>query len=238
MAPRQKAKPASTHGILVAPNEPPLFRAAGVVSAVPERYGVDMLWAVPGVGLCGVQRKEIKDLLASVADGRLAREVSMMRPLVYVSVMIEGRMRWSLDGELMEDWTRWTRVQHRNLCRSLMAKGIWVEHTDGLGDTIASVEAMKTWTEKRDHRGLETRPKPAGTWGQYTDADFGVHILQSVDGIGPGQARGIIEHFGGLPLRWTVTREEMAKVKGLGKVRVEKLFKAIQSGQEPDREPG
>jgi ERCC4-type nuclease len=51
--------------------------------------------------------------------------------------------------------------------------------------------------------------------------------LQGFDGIGPELAERIVDHFGRVPLSWTVGEGELAKVKGLGKKKVAKMVKVL-----------
>lgn len=217
---------------LVAPTEPDIIKALGVVSAVPERNGCDVLFTVARHGLVGIQRKEMSDLLSSVADGRLGMEITQMEtsPISIGVLMIEGTPNWSTDGVLLDRYHHWTRLQHRNLLRSVAERGIWVEHTDNVYDTVAAIESLKSWAEKANHDSLRRRPKPSSTasgWGKATDADFAAHVVQSVPGLGPAKARLVIEHFGRVPIAWTVTEAELLAVPGIGRGMVKKMMTAI-----------
>lgn len=215
---------------LVSPAEPPLVRALGRTSQLPERYGADVLWPQPRVkGLVGVQRKTYEDLLASVGDGRLQREIPQLNQCAMKILVVEGRPHWSEDGALIHRWLgRWTRDSYRSLLRSVQMQGIIVEHTDDLSDTVTHVEAIARWAAKGGHSSLARRPKPGpDRWGKRTNRATQMHVLQSVDGIGPGQAEAILDHFGGLPLEWTVREEELAAVRGVGPKTVARMVQFI-----------
>lgn len=223
--------------LVVAPTEPPQFRKiADVVSMAPERMGVDALWKSEAWGMVGVQRKEVRDLVASVADGRLAREVAQMQRLGLAVLMIEGSARFTMDGVLIDGFTRWTKEQHRGIIRSVQSRGIWVEGTGNVGDTVEAVQSLMKWTEKRSHNSLDRRPKPSGAWGKATERDFASHLLQGVDGVGPGLAEAILDHFGKVPWAWECTHEELLAVKGMGPKTAEKLWHAL-GAEVPKKEP-
>lgn len=216
--------------ILIAPTEPMSLKAIGQSSSVPERYGCDVLLSSAARGLCGIQRKEFTDFLASIHDGRLNRELASMSRLHTSILLIEGRPRWSTDGHLMTGSRfgyKWTLNAHLNFLRSVQELGVWVETTDSLSETIVAVRAFQDWLSKGKHLSLRTRPRPRGAWGEPTSAEFCSWVLQSFPGIGPTQAEAILEHFGRLPLQWDVSAEEMMGVKGMGKVRVDNLFKGL-----------
>ena len=151
-----------------------------------------------------------------------------MRRLDHPILLIEGKLRWTLDGQLMTNGfgRGWTRTQHRNYLLSVQSDGIMVEHTDDLDDTILRITEMKKWSEKT-HVSGKGRPKPVSSWGKAGHREFQVHILTSFDGIGPSQAERILDHFGRVPMSWDVGVEELKKVAGIGPVRAARMVRAL-----------
>lgn len=227
--------------MLIAPTEPPPLRAIGKTSSTPERYGVDiMLGTVHGI--MGIQRKELSDFFASVADGRLAREYPLMQQLTVAVLLIEGRQRWSTEGYLLnlDTFTRkqWSRDQFRSYMLSVQTRGVWVVETDDLADTIKWVANFERWSTKASHSSLLTRPKPQVPWGKPENRDWNIFLAQSFPGIGPVQAERILDHFGGvLPIGWTCTRAELAAAPGIGKTRLESLWGALPPNPHAPTEP-
>ena len=89
-----------------------MLKKLGRVSSTPEKHGSDYLF-LSGAGLVGVQRKEVKDWVASCFDGRLAKELRQMRTLDLAVVVVEGKMVWSETGTLLSGWGRgYTRAMH------------------------------------------------------------------------------------------------------------------------------
>lgn len=217
---------------LIAPTEPSALKRIGTSSSLPENYGVDVLWASEHLGLCGVQRKEIKDLTQSMQDGRLAKEVAQMNgKLGMKMVMVEGRGEWGLNGSFMSAYgERVTRQQVRNYLYSVRSKGVWIEFSDDLQDTIEAVRGLRRWTEKEKHTALLARPGPTGSpdWGKVGRREWAIHLLCGFPGIGPHMAEAIIDHFGEVPLRWEVTEKELLEVSGIGKTRAKKLIQALE----------
>lgn len=216
---------------LISPAEPPLIKTLGTVAMAPEKYGSDILWADGNAGgLIGVQRKEYTDLLASVADGRLQREIPQLRMCKMAFLLVEGKPHWSTDGVLVHTHlSHWTRESYFSLLRSVQRQGIVVEYTDSIADTITRVEAIAKWVAKGSHSSLVNRPKPGRTrWGQKNDRDTQIHLLQGVDGVGAIHAAAIVDHFGGLPLSWDVSADELGKVAGIGPKKVRALTNAIR----------
>lgn len=215
--------------MLISPTEPAPLRAIGRTSMVPERFGCDILWP-SRLGLVGVQRKEMPgDFLSSVSDGRLANQVARMVGLGIKVLVLEGRPNWTSEGVLLNDWGQpWTRAQHRRFLWSMRFQGVWVDWSDGLGDTIEVVQDMVVWSRKKDHRSLQRRPAARGAWGKANSREWQMHLLQSFDGIGPVQAEKIIDSFeGAVPLAWTVDEKELEMVPGIGKKKAQRMVDAI-----------
>lgn len=214
---------------LIAPSEPKGIKVLGRVSSIPEKKGADILW-IDGGKWHGVQRKEFGDLLNSVEDGRLAREVQQLQSCHVACLIVEGKPRWTSDGNLMDRYhSRWQRSAYRSLLRSVQGRGIFVEHSDSTADTVALVEEIRRWTSKGDHVSLDRRPKPkVDSWGRITDEAWASHLLQSIDGIGPKQAGAIWKYFGGrLPIALTTTFLDLQKVPGLGPKKAKIIMRAF-----------
>lgn len=219
--------------MLISPTERPPITTLGTTSSVPEQYGVDVLTIVKGVGLVGIQRKELDDLLASVADGRLQREVAQMVQLSVAVLVIEGRPQFTLDGGLITPKGgngRWTRQQLRGLLWSVRNEDIWVDWSEDAGDTVEYCRHLESWLGKTNHDSLHRRPKAKGAWGKATSKEWERHLMQSFPGVGPRQAASIVEHFGGVPLQWTVDAGRFMEVEGIGKKKAEQLIEALRHG--------
>jgi len=208
----------------VSPTEPKLLRDIGITSSTPEKYGVDFLFA-SSVGLVGIQRKELKDLVASLRDGRLGREMSLMKHLDLAVLLIEGEPRWSEDGYLLNARS-FTREQMNGVLFSVQMTGVWYLKSEGLSSTARLVKSLQGWLSKHRHGGFSQRPKPVSEWGTLTNRDWAVHLLQGFPGIGAETAGAIYDELG-VCMGWTVTEKELMKVKGVGKVRARKMMEAL-----------
>lgn len=217
--------------MFVAPTEPVQFRNVGTTAMLPEEYGVDFLWQSE-LGLVGVQRKQFpSDFLASVQDGRLNREYSMMKELDLAILMLEGRAQFTTEGLLIRDRQAkrnpWTKTQHRNYLHSVQMRGIQVTSTDSIADSIDYLMALQVWSDKADHHSLDTRPGPTGSgWARITNKDYQYHLLQGLPGIGPKQARAIIDTVG-FPFGLYVGVEELMTVPGIGKKKAEQIVRVF-----------
>lgn len=210
--------------MLVAPTEPPVLRRLGEVSSIPESYGLDFLWVVRGQKV-GVQRKAIPDFVASVIDGRLAKEVGQMNQLGPVRALIlEGPLIWSADGAWMGRGYRWDQSRHDQAVLSLCAQGIWVLRSDGLQDTARLIGEIERWSRKEKHHFARARGAISGMWGTPSSREYGIYALQSLPGVGPELAERVYDHFGRVPWAWACSENDLLAIDGIGKVRAQRLL--------------
>lgn len=222
--------------VFIAPSEPIQLKAVQTGPPIgmfnPEKFGCDVIWFVNGV-VHGCQRKETSDLLASLADGRIEREVALMEEKLAGRSMliIEGQWRWTTDGFLLDAYnSKFNKSALWGIEWSLQRKGIWVMRTRNLDETVELVKAFPRWASKPSHTSLDRRPKAKGQFGTGDKASYrrrGVHLLQSFESVGPTTAERIFDYFERVPLRWTVDAGELAKVPGIGRPTAQKLIDSL-----------
>jgi ERCC4-type nuclease len=227
--------------MLISPTEPAELRDVGRTSSRPEVVGCDMLFSSP-LGIVGIQRKTITDLIASAQGDRLYRSRIDMSGKVDIPIMVvEGRPRWSVDGELMGIHTQWDKDQWFGLLLTIQLAGWWIVYTADLEETKQWLIHAEKWMRKSKHTSILTRPKARGErqpWGGRRKAsreDVVAHFWQSFPGIGEDTARSLARTVG-LPLQLTVTPAELSKVKGMGRGRVAMVCEFLVGT--PEREVG
>jgi ERCC4-type nuclease len=214
--------------MLVSPTEPAILRALGKTSLVPEQYGADFMFPSTEFGLVGIQRKELSDFVASVKDGRLAKEIGQMKRLGLAMLVLEGKPHWTNDGLLTSTSTQWRMNQHLGTLWSVQLSGCWLATTTSVQETSTLISAFTRWTAKPRHIALESRPGPTSDeWGKVGNREWALHLLQGFRGIGPVQAAALYDHFGGLPFVWSVGIVDLMEVPGIGEKRAEGLIGAL-----------
>jgi ERCC4-type nuclease len=215
--------------VLVSPTEPALLRKLGTTSLVPEQYGVDFLWTSPHFGLVGVQRKEVKDFVASVRDGRLTKEVGQMKSLGLSMLVLEGKATWTNDGMATFTQQSWTTSQHYGTLWSLQSQGCWISTTISLQETSELLQRFLKWAAKQRHSSLASRTTPSpDEWGTVGNREWAIHLLQGFKGIGPVQAAAIYDWFDGVPISWDVDAIELVQIPGIGEKRAEAMINALR----------
>ena len=234
--------------ILVSPAEPKIFHSLGTVSSLAETHGSDFLIATPK-GFVGVQRKAVLDFIASFLNGRLQEELMRMGGLPRRVLLIEGTPLWDFDGTIQAvsndssvksrsvTQSRFRRETWWGVMLTVQESGVFVMETKSLHETGQFLTRLDAWAQKEKHLSLVARPGPEGTMGgvgRVTRRAWLVHLLQSFRGIGPEAAGAIVDHFDGVPLRWTVDEKELCQVPGIGKVRAKLLLEALATGLSND----
>lgn len=229
----EQASGAEPIQIFIAPSErhTAMQGIADRISNLPEKYGCDAIWRARGEWW-GVQRKEVSDFFNSVQDGRLAKEVGQMQGHVSIPIVcIEGKMSWTIGGELCGNGygATVTKQQFHGMIFSMALKGVTTLFSDRAEGTAELIKNLAVWSQKENHNSLDRRPGPQTPWGRSDNMDWAKHLLQGFPGIGAGVAADIIKHFGRVPLKWDITEKELLAVKGIGKERAKALLEAFNA---------
>jgi ERCC4-type nuclease len=207
-----------------------LFGNMAITSTIPEQKGADVL-VYTNQGLIGIQVKEApNDFLASIVDGRLARETSLLSACTFKLLLLRGRFKYWPDGRVSlpgrREASRFTEKQVRGILFDIKyVKGVDYDYVDDYEDVVAYVKHLDLWMNKDTHLALFNRPGgPKGTWIVPSAEEMQSWLLQGFEGIGPAIADSIIGHFGRLPLAWTCSLEELMRVPKLSSKRAQYLW--------------
>lgn len=197
-------------------------------STLPERYGGDIAWPCQG-GWFAIQRKAIPDFIASVQDGRLAKEIGQLQQTIMPIVILEGRISFGADGLLAlgRHGTNVTQKQYRGMVYSLSRLGVTVLHSKDHAGTAAEVAYLMEWSAKERHNSLLRRPGPVGRWGKADNREYQEHLIMGVPGVGPELAGRILDKFGKVPMQWTVDASQLMEVEGIGKMKAAAMLEAL-----------
>lgn len=223
--------------MLISPTESPAFRALGTSTWKPEEFGVDAMW-VARKRTFGVQRKALKDLIASVDDGRLAKELLQMQSLDSAWIIVETGERGGGSPREMPNGTLagvgaygrpWTGSQVRGVLWGAMERGVKVEYTRDEPETIERVLEIEKWSRKARHESAQGRGMvPRDVFGKRGNREYATFLLQGLPGVGMMTANAIYDHFGRLPLIWDCTEADLLKVPGVGKVSARRILEVFQ----------
>lgn len=212
----------------VSPAEPERLRSGRKVSPLCEQRGADFLFVAHGEWVA-IQRKEIQDFIASLGDGRLQKELAQLQTCHHKILILEGKIQWTTEGEMLgKGYGRtWTRKQWRAILWGIRSKGIWIEPTDDVSDTIATLTWIEQWFNKDTHNSLTRRPAAMSMWGHPSNEDYQRHLVMGLPGVGPELADRIVRTFGGVPFGWKIKEGDLLKVEGIGKKKAATIYKTL-----------
>ena len=151
-----------------------------------------------------IERKTGQDLVNSIEDGRLFRQLIIMRRLYQKRLLlIEGAAhgrgkisRAAIEGTL-------TRISAYQQIPILFSEG------SEMTARLIKRAALQLY-------GF-TSPQAARTIGVKSTHDFyQIHVLVGIPGVGLARARALIKHFGTLARVFMASADELQKVEGIG----------------------
>jgi ERCC4-type nuclease len=197
------------------------------ISSLPEKHGCDLL-TLTKVGIIGFQRKTLPDLVASLQDGRLYYELGQLNAsgtISYSYLIVESNFSTTIDGHYTE----------ADISVSTLHSVIAKFHTHGTGylptstprSTVACCLSVSRYIASGKAWVLHRPKQVTDSWGRTSNKSYGIFLLQSFPGIGPKVAEAIYDHFSGVPIAWTITAADLAKVPGVGRKRAESLMASL-----------
>lgn len=188
-----------TTALYVSPSERPPVSQLGTVSSICERLGSDILWESKH-GMVGVQRKAVPDLIASVRDGRLGKELVQQQTLHTAFLVIEGQPAWDREGNLVSQHTRWNLRQHNGVILSALKQGVLVLTSRNPLETCSLVEYLVEWSDKDEHVSslLSRNVQSKNGWGRMDSRVFAVSFLSGLPSISIELAGRIFDRFGNI----------------------------------------
>ncbi len=164
------------------------------------------------------ERKTIRDLCVSLADGRLFKQaLQLVQSEHHPVVILEGRSK-----EMKEFGIRREAVQGALITLSVFF-GLPVLRSL---DSEETVRLMRYTAEQgaRFAKGGVQRSgyRPKGRKARQ------LYVLQSLPSIGKKRAETLLEHFGGIESVMTATEDQLAEVAGIGAPIAEKIRNLVQ----------
>ena len=166
-----------------------------------------------------IERKTVRDFVASLEDGRLFRQAYALnaacrRPLILI------------EGEDATDLLGLTGEALRGVLLSLLVGyRIPVFRTDSVLDTAKTVGRIARQEARRLARAAARKRGP--TRGRKT-----LDVLGCVPGVGDLRARSLVDEFGSVRAIADQTEKDLVRVKGIGPVTARNTARVLR--EEPD----
>ena len=97
----------------------------------------------------------------------------------------------------MGDYGRLTKAQLFGLIwTAYLEHGIPFIRVKDIDETIEAVQALERWSRRLKHGALKGRPGPKrDRWGTRDSRVWLEFLVQGMEGVGPGRAANIVDHF-------------------------------------------
>ena len=215
---------------LIVPNEPKKIRKLlPDLVECPMGYDVKLLTES---GAIGIERKAVPgDLLSSVTDGRLGREIQAMREDTVIQVvLLHGKIRYRKDDKDIVFITKkrykgreWTRKGIRNLLRTIQyVERCYIEYADNDVGLITVLNELQDYFDSK-HLSLKGRPGIHTDWLLPTRQEKVKYFYNGLPGLGPVMAKMLCQQFPNPIDLYQATIEDIMKVPGFGKPTAEKI---------------
>ena len=187
-------------------------------------------------GIVTAERKKFPgDFIASVSDGRLARECAAMREIGdYRIVISEGRPKYK-NGKLMSGRKvlDWNKQAIRNLYRSIRyVEACDVEFSDNIQDTVTILLELQQYFDKKRHFSIRNRLGLSSAWPYSTYHEKFIYWIQGCGaGIKASRAERIAGAFHNPMELFNASVKDIMQVSGIGSKMAESIYNFLRGIQ-------
>lgn len=184
--------------------------APAVVLELP--HGDFMLTTSDGAILC-VERKTVNDLLSSIKDGRLPKQVAGMRAITpWTYVIIEGALYADGSGAVVADGMRtgWAWRALQGALETAQELGA-VLHYTGRDPSAQATKGSLLHLANRERGDVRVKPTR-----NAQPLSMGEVVLEAIPSIGKVRARELLRHVGGSAAWALVALTGDDEVDGIG----------------------
>ena len=209
--------------IVITTNEPKKIRNL-FVDKVEIPMGWDMCLYTEA-GVIGIERKKVPDdLLASVQDGRLNREILAMREETQIQILLlHGRINYNPNGSL-KTWRNrpqrynWSRKGITNLLRTIRyVEGLYVEEAKNNAELVQLVYDLQLYFDQKHHLSIKSRPRIETSWFLPSHAERVIYFYSGLPGIATIGAKKFYDKFPSPLELFGASVEQIAEISGIGK---------------------
>lgn len=184
------------------------------------------------------ERKHVPgDLLASLGDGRLNREVQALLENLEKGgrsyLLLEGFMRCDNKGFILNP-TRpsgWEIDKVSERISTIQEMGVELLLSPSLSETALVLVSQIRWEMKDNHKSLSIRPGPVMPWGKPSYATYVLWSYQGIPGIGADMAEILYEAAPTWENLVEMSVSDLQELKRFGVKRSESVWKFIHQGK-------
>ena len=187
-------------------------------------------------GAIGIERKKVPDdLLASVTDGRLNREILAMREETQIQILlIHGKMKFNKDGTL-KTWRRrpqrygWTEKGITNLKRTIRyVEGLYIEEAKNNYELVQVVNDLQSYFDEKNHLSLKSRSRIETSWFVPSRGERVIHYYDGLPGVATIGAKKLYDRFPSPMQLYEATVDDLLQIPGIGKVMANSIYNFLR----------
>lgn len=175
-----------------------------------------------------IERKTVQDLVASIFDGRLFKQVSALKQAYERPILL-------IEGDLsdIEKLTNRPRAVIGALTAVAVGFALPILYA---GDKRQTAEYIYTIASRLHRRGESRQPITPPKAGRVFDER--IRVLAALPGVGPTLAERLLKRFGNLRNVFNASITELMKVKGLNQEKAEAIYMFVNSRYMEGEKPG
>ena len=222
--------------ILITTNEPRRIREL-FEDRVETPLGFDMMLYTEA-GKVGIERKKVPgDLISSIEDGRLGREILAMREECQIKIILfHGIMRYNENGTLKlgkRTSYRWTDKGIRNLRRTLeFVEGCYIEYARNNEELVKVVNEIQAYLDEDSHLSTKGRSPIRTDWIKPTREERIRYFYDGLPGVAVVGATKLAQKFPNPMDLYQASPEQIAEIPRFGKNTALKIFNFLRGIQE------
>ncbi len=214
--------------VIITTNEPKDVKEL-FIDRIEDPMGFDMLLYTVRFPF-PIERKKIpQDLISSVQDGRLQRELIAMREVNpdFYMILLHGCFEFKKNGDLIMPGVPqkisnkikpWTKKGIRNLLRSLsLIEGAIIEYAETDQDLVDVVNEWQTYLDNDQHRSIQSRPRLDKDWAVPKKDEQVRYWMQGLPGISSVRAKMLQKKFKTPQALFSASVEDIMSIDGFGK---------------------
>lgn len=188
-------------------------------------------------GIIGLERKAIPDdLISSLFDGRLSREIQAMREQCDICILIKhGKYTFHRDGSLKCHQGNWTREGLKNFERTIQyVEGLYIEEAEDDLALVDLIHNLQTYFDQTNHFSLKTRPGIQADWIVPSHEERLRYFYQGLPGFSTVRAKNLAQKYPNPCDLFKASVDDLMTIHGIGKVLATKAYEFMHGANGKD----
>ena len=218
---------------LIVPNEPKKIKE--LLSDLIEFPGMGYDFRLyTNLAIVGVERKKVPgDLVSSIEDGRLGKEILAMREECQVMViLLHGVIRYNANGTLKlgkRTSYRWTDKGIRNIRRTLeFVEGCYIEYAKNDIELVKVMNELQDYLNEKDHYSTKGRSPIRSDWIKPTYYERVRYFYDGFPGVAVIGAKKLVDSFPHPMDLYQASIEEIMEVPRIGRTLATGIFNFLR----------